>query len=388
MIAYDKKMLQNLYLVKEVKQWMKDGYLRDEQFRTIAAEHPVKFYHPNLIIRILLFIATLIALGGVTGILILLFAEAMDDGAMILAFFYGIGSCVFLDMVFIRGHHHYKSGVTEALLYHSIGWTVAGFMYIFDWQIYPGLIFSLIVLAFCAIRYADLISTAGAVGVFAYLVFQTFYDMGDIMKFFVPFALIIIFTPVYFYVRSLTKKVEMQPWKNVILLTEALALLLIYAAGNYFVVRNATESLLDLYLEEGQDIPYAIIFYALTAIVPALYLYFGIRKKDLVLIRVSLVVIAFSVFTFKYYFSLGHPEVTLTLAGAILIAIAMGLFRYLQIVRSGFTRDNLIKEKWAGANPEAFVISQTLGGNKPLEGEAVEMGGGGQSGGGGSSDGW
>jgi uncharacterized membrane protein YgcG len=388
MIAYDKKMLQNLYLVKEVKQWMKDGYVREEQFKTIAAEHPVKFYHPNIIIRILLFIATLIALGGVTGILLLLFDNAMDDSIMILAFFYGIGSCVFMELVFIKRIDHYKSGVTEALLYHSIGWTVAGFLYIADWQIYPGLIFSLVVLVFCAIRYADLISTAGAVGVFAYLVFQTFYDMGDVIKLFVPFALIAVFTPVYFYVRSLTKKAEMKLWKNVIVVTEALSLLLIYAAGNYFVVRNASESLLDLYLEEGQDIPYAIIFYALTVIVPVLYLYFGIVMKDLVLIRVSLVVIAFSVFTFKYYFSLGHPEVTLTLAGAILIAVAMGLFRYLQIVRSGFTRENLIKEKWAGANPEAFVISQTLGGNKPLEGEAAEMGGGGQSGGGGSSDRW
>lgn len=388
MIAYDKKMLQNLYLVKEVKQWMKDGYLREEQFRNIALEHPVKFYHPNLIIRILLFIATLIALGGVTGIFGLIFAGPMEESIMILAFFYGIGSCVVMEIVFIRGNHHYKSGVTEALLYHSIGWTVAGFLYMADWQIYPGLIFGFVVLAFCAIRYADLISTTGAVLVFAYLVFQAFYDMGDIMKFLVPFALIAAFTPIYFYVRGLSRKIEMQPWKNVIILVEALSLLLIYAAGNYFVVRNTTESLLDLYLEEGQDIPYAIIFYALTAIVPVVYLYFGIRKKDLVLIRVSLIVIAFSVFTFKYYFSLGHPEVSLTLAGAILITVAMGLFRYLRINRSGFTRENLIKEKWAGANPEAFVISQTLGGNKPLEGEAVEMGGGGQSGGGGSSDRW
>lgn len=388
MIAYDKNMLLNLNIVKETRQWVKDGYLRDDQFESIKTNHPTNFYHPNLIIRILLFIATLIALAGVTGILGLIFADALEEGIMILAFFYGLASFVLLELVFIKSSHHYKSGVTEALMYHSAGWTIGGFLYMIDFDLYAGLLFSLLILAFCAIRYGDLISTTGAVSVFAYLIFQTFYDMGDVMKFVIPFVLIVIFTPIYFFIKNLGNKLESRPWKNVLILTEALSLIMIYAAGNYFVVRNATESLLGLYLEEGENIPYTFIFYALTAIVPVLYLYWGIRNKDLVLIRVSLIALAFSVFTFKYYFSLGHPEITLTLAGATLIIIAMSLFRYLRIVRFGYTRENLIKEKWAAANPEAFVISQTLGGNKVPEGQPVELGGGGKSTGGGSSDGW
>jgi uncharacterized membrane protein YgcG len=102
------------------------------------------------------------------------------------------------------------------------------------------------------------------------------------------------------------------------------------------------------------------------------------------LLRVSLVALAFSVFTFKYYYSLGHTEITLTLAGAILIGIAIMLMRYLKVMRNGFTGDNLLSERWADMNVEALVISQTMGGNVAHAG-STDVGGGGDSGGGGAS---
>jgi len=384
MIAYDKTKLLNLQLVKEAKQWHKDEFIQEEQYTAIAQAHPANFYHPNLIIRILLFIATLIALGGITGLVALIFLDGMGDRILVLAFFYGLACFAGLEIIFIKENNHYKSGVNEAILYHSIGWTVGGFIYFAEGNEYGILFFALLVLIFASIRYADLISTIGAFAIFAYLIFKSFYDIGGIIQFVIPFVLIIVFTPLYFLFHHLRKSRELQIWNNVILINESLSLLVIYAAGNYFVVRNATESLLGIHIEEGHDIPYAFVFYILTGLIPIIYLYFGIRNKDIVLIRVSLVVLAFSAFTFKYYFSLGHPEITLTLAGAVLIVVALALFRYLRTMRNGFTRENIIKEKWASANPEAFIISQTLGGNKMATEEV--MGGGGVSTGGGSSD--
>jgi len=49
-------------------------------------------------------------------------------------------------------------------------------------------------------------------------------------------------------------------------------------------------------------------------------------------------------------------------------------------------KENILKEKWASSNPEAFVISQTLGGN--AMGPESTSGGGGTSGGAGSTDAW
>jgi uncharacterized membrane protein YgcG len=194
----------------------------------------------------------------------------------------------------------------------------------------------------------------------------------------------VIFSGAYFLIRKIKTQKNSFLWEDCLVLAEALSLIIVYAAGNYFVVRELSVSMLDLYLEDGQDIPLAILFYALTVIMPIVYLYLAIRNRDIVLLRVSLAVLAFSVFTFKYYFSLGHPEITFTSAGALLIVTALLISRYLRIPRNGFTRGKVLSEKWAESNPEAFVISQTLGGNKIAADESFQ-GGGGDFGGGGSS---
>jgi hypothetical protein len=97
-----------------------------------------------------------------------------------------------------------------------------------------------------------------------------------------------------------------------------------------------------------------------------------------------LFVIAFSVFTFKFYFSLGHPEITLTIAGLMLIGISLLIFTYLRSIRYGYTRENLLSEKWGNVNVQAILFSQTLGGNQmPASTQADaggEFGGGGATG--------
>jgi uncharacterized membrane protein YgcG len=375
MIAYNKTWLRNLQIVKEAKPWAKQSIISQDQFARIQEEYPSGFYHPNLFIRILLFIATLVAAGGVTGLLALMFGNAFDSEATIgtLSILYGAGSWLFFEMVFVRSNNHYKSGVNEALLYHSVGYTLLGFQLLVDFDEHFFLITSLLLCSFAAIRYADLVATCCAIASFA--------------GFIIPFVFMIVFSAMYFFARSFRKRSQFEPWKDCLIVCEVISLLLIYAAGNYFVVRELSISMMDLYLEQGQDIPFAYVFYILTVGIPTLYLYVGIKKKNVILLRVSLIALAFSVFTFKYYFSLGHPEITLTVAGFVLISIAMALFRYLRTPKNGFTRDNLLDEKWAGANPEAFVISQTLGGNQ-ISDQGLDYGGGGQSGGGGSSESW
>jgi uncharacterized membrane protein YgcG len=165
---------------------------------------------------------------------------------------------------------------------------------------------------------------------------------------------------------------------------EGVCLLLVYAAGNYLVIRELSIAMLNLELQPGQDIPLAILFYGLTIIIPILYLYAGISNKDLVLIRVSLIAIAFSAFTFKYYYSTGHHEITFTVSGFFLLVTSVLLLRWLKIPRNGFTRENILSEKWANSNAQAFIVSQTLGvGTRPEE-EQPKFGGG-ESGGGGAN---
>jgi uncharacterized membrane protein YgcG len=137
-------------------------------------------------------------------------------------------------------------------------------------------------------------------------------------------------------------------------------------------------------LEDGQDIPFAGVFYGLTILLPVIYLLKGIRNKNVVLLRIGMVVTAFSIYTFHHYYSLGPPEIILTIAGSVLLILAVLLIRYLKTIRHGFTGENILSEKWAGMNVQAFLVSQTMGGNQ-VSVDTKFKGGGGDFGGGGSS---
>ncbi|NOT75260.1 MAG: hypothetical protein HOP08_10050 [Cyclobacteriaceae bacterium] len=380
--AYNETNVYNLAVIKEAKRWNKSQFIDNQQLSVIRETYKVPFYHPNFTIRIILFVATILALSGVTGFFFLIFADAGETVMSIAGLFYGVASFVVLEKAFI-GNNHYKSGVTEALLYHAAGCIILGLAGLTDFNPHVIMWSCLFVISFAAIRYIDMLCTLAAVVSLAAVLFFEFYNMGGIFQQIIPFIFILGFTPIYFLSKRLSKRRDLKLWRTNFLIVEHASLLLIYLGGNYLVVRELSVAMLDLQLEPGQDIPFAIIFYALTVIIPVTYLYFGIKKKDMVLIRVSLIVLALSVFTFKYYYNFGHPEITITIAGVILLLISIALLNYLKINRDGFTRENLLTEKWAGMNVEAFVVSQTMGGN---QGAAPKVhGGGGSFGGGGAS---
>jgi len=383
--AYNTQRVYNLAVIKETKRWAKHDFIANEQFTKISEEYKTPLYHPNLIIRILLFIATLFALSGMTGILGLMVAQAGKEIIYTGCILYGVGSFVALEKMFIA-NNHFKSGVTEAVMYHACGLIIIGVGGLTDWNSMQLLwVTSLIVFSFAAFRYLDLMTTVAAIGSLAGIIFYNCFEAGGIFKQVIPFVFIFSFSAIYLLVRKLKSKDSLRIWRNNFLVLEIISLLLIYASGNYLVVRELSVNLMDLVLEEGENIPFAFLFYLLTVAVPIGYLYFGIKNNDMVLLRVSLILLAFTVFTFKYYYSLGHTEIMLMIAGAVLIGLAIALMRYLKTMRNGFTGENLLSSKWANMNLEAFVISQTMGGNQ-TDATKTTTSGGGSFGGGGSSE--
>lgn len=383
--AYNETWLHNLEVIKETKRWLKARFIEQVQFNVIAEAHPSSFYHPNFIIRILIFIATLIGLSGVTGLFALMI---LDAGQIVIStgcLLYGLGSFVFVDQAIIKNSKHYKSGLTEALIYHACGFTIGGFAGLVDFEMLSVLIISVMVLSFAAYRYLDLLTTIASLLTFAYFIFYVFYESGNIFQQIIPFVFILVFIPVYIISKKLKATDKLSIWTNNLIIVEALSLLLIYLAGNYLVVRELSVEMMNLTLGEGEDIPFAFLFYGLTVIIPLAYSYVGITNKDVVILRISLIVLAFSVFTLKYYTGFEQPEIILTVSGIILLGITLSLFNYLKTMKRGFTRDNLLSEKWSSMNAEAFIISQTMGGNQATnnpspEGKGGEFGGGGASG--------
>lgn len=379
--AYNAAYVLSLWLLKEVRSWKKHTLITTAQQETITKEYPVSFYHPNLMIRVLLFIATLLALSGVTGLFFLLFADVGESGLFVLSAVYGLGSFIVLEKVFIK-KNHYKSGVTEALIYHACAFTILGIAGFYDFDyLYLTLILCLLVFAWAAIRYLDLITTLAGLFSFGFLLFYSCYEQGGIIELIIPFVFMILFFGLYLFSRQLKQRYSLSVWRNNLLVIEAVSLLVVYLSTNYGVVRELSINLMEIEILPTEDIPFANVFYVLTAAIPLACLYLGIRLKDIVLLRVSLVGLAATAFTFKYYFLIIDTEWLLTLAGGILIGISIAVMRYLKADKHGFTRKPLLRSAEA-MNLEAFVISQTLGGNQTNQGET---GGGGESGGGGAT---
>jgi uncharacterized membrane protein YgcG len=153
---------------------------------------------------------------------------------------------------------------------------------------------------------------------------------------------------------------------------------LFYASGNYFVVEDVGEMLFP-----GFHMPFSFIFWIFTALTPLGYVYFGLKIHDRLLLRIGLLMIALSVLTFKYYFSVGHHEVTLTVAGAILLLVAYYAIRYLKNNSGKFTYQADRSDDNPGfQGTEALVIAQTASGSVVPE---KDFGfGGGKFGGGGA----
>jgi hypothetical protein len=170
--AYNIEWLYSLAVIKDSRRWARQKLISAEQLSSIHQSYPCGFYHPNFIIRILLFVATLLALSGVTGLLGL-FISGLDESVIwVGCLLYGIVSFVVLDLIFISEYKHYKTGVTEALLYHSCLFTIIGLSGLIDLDnTHLVLVFCCVVFLFAAIRYLDLVCSAAFMISFVLFIF-------------------------------------------------------------------------------------------------------------------------------------------------------------------------------------------------------------------------
>jgi uncharacterized membrane protein YgcG len=166
---------------------------------------------------------------------------------------------------------------------------------------------------------------------------------------------------------------------------EILSLFTFYFSGNYLVVREMSGSLLGMNLPEGRDIPLAILFYLFTALIPFGYLYRAIQSRDRIMLRTGLIIFAIAVLTFKYYYSLGHHEISLTLAGILMIAFVWILLKYLSTPKYGLTaKEDAHGNALLNTYIETIVIAESF--KNPRQEKGLDFGGGKFGGGGAGSD--
>lgn len=379
-IAYNPEEVIKKNTLSMVKSWYKAKWVKENQWSEIKERYQNNLYSPSVLMRLFLFFATCLGTSTIAVMLSFMFElYDGDTGIRVMLVVVGSGLMFFTEYIIIKENKHFKSGVTEAGYYVGLNFLYFGFLG-FEYNngiLYAGL--AILFFSFAALRYLDLLSIIGAIISFLYLLFLAFEPLIAIF----PFIVMLVFSGLFYISKKTEPKTTAVLWKDHFTMFNAIALLLIYLGGNYFVVRQISQEMMGLTLTQGEDIPFAFLFYAFTFLIPIGYLLWGILKKEKLFIRISLLTLALSVITIKYYYGFGHTEVTITVAGAVMTAVALYISNYLKTIKNGFTREQLLSSEWDNSDLTAYIASQTLGGHaideSSFKGKGGEFGGGGAS---------
>jgi hypothetical protein len=218
------------------------------------------------------------------------------------------------------------------------------------------------------------------------IVFYGVIPLGDMAKIAMPFLLMAISFFVYLFIKRYKNDNRFRYYKTCCTLIEILALITLYVSGNYFVVREVSNTMFALNLKEGESVPGGWIFWITTILLPVLYIVRGIQKRDVILLRTGLLLVAAIVCTIRYYYHFGPLEVIMTISGIVMILTAYIITKYLTPSKYGFTHAEPNDPEFAGMlQLESLVVAQTFDQTTPVEPDKRFDFGGGSGGGGGAT---
>lgn len=392
MIIYNKTWLNNLYVHEQAEQEKAAGRLTKAEVDAIKQAYPVGFYKPGLFARIGIFILTFIVVCASAGLLTLM-ANSLDiTNSFGWFLFLAILSGSTLEIM-VRSKNHYRSGADDALLWMTGLFLAVSFNLlvekITDNHKIDSLALSCFILAGSVIftlRYLDRVMSAVACSAIFAVIFFAVQKLGPVGEASMPFVMIIASGVVYITGIQVSRQLTAPYHVNSLIWAQVVSLLVLYAAGNYYVVDRLNNVLKDLPGTSG-NIALGQFFWAWTMVLPIAYLLRGLFKKDVILIRLGLLLIGAAVCTFRYYYHIVSPEAALSIGGTVILVLSYYAIQYLKTPKHGFTyNDTGQSDLLDNIKVEALITAGTLNHTAPTA-EQNRFGGG-NFGGGGSSGGY
>ena len=383
MTAYNPDSLKNLFVSEQAEEAYLAECIDDETYKKIILSHPVNFYSPNTFVQIGLGILTVFISMASLGILYMI---AKPHNFYYLFFVFGLLSFAGLE-VLINSNKHYNSGVDNVLLWSASGFTVIGLSGVVDNTLNNELVLSIISLLICtvaALRYSDrIMGIAAFISLYVFLFYfnKSYLPMA---AFSFPFILISLSFLCWLLFKKLNENKSNFIYQNLCSVLSITAILAFYFSGNFFLVSELSKEHFQLELSEANKI-YKAIFWIWTMAIPILYIWKGIKEKDLIFTRGGILLFAVSVLTFRYYHSILPAEIALITAGVLLMISSYWLMDFLQTPKIGFRFKQSGREGNL-ANLEALVIGEAFGHSQVQPTADPTQFGGGDFGGGGAGD--
>ena len=341
MIAYNKTGMDNLYTQNRLEDACRANCISVDELENCKKNFPVSFYTPNFLIRVGLFLLTVIIASFALGFFgLLVTAGGNTEAFRLLPIFFGIASYVLLE-VFVK-RYHYESGVDDALL-----WLSAVFIFVGINSLLPHIsslanaLLIFVIASYLSLRFVDTAMSVVACLALLAVFFFAYIRFGDFAKATASFLIMTIAGLIYFISNKSKRQYEFRYYADCLLLIEITSLVCFYVAANYYAVRETSNAMFQLGLKEGEGIPMGWIFWILTVLIPVIYIVRGIQKHDMVLLRTGLILTAVTIFTLRHYYHILSTEGAMVLGGSVMIILAYLLIRYLKKPKHAFTSDEV-----------------------------------------------
>jgi len=388
MIAYNGEWLDNAALQQEAAYACKEECISAEEKARIDAAYPAGFYTPNPFIRVGLFLFTsMVVLFSLALCYRPFFMTSLDYGWPALLFFFGIAVYAALEL-FIKEKNHHRSGVDDGLLWMS-AILLSVFIIYLDMPSWLRCAMVFLVAAYFTLRFADMLMCACAILALLATIFYLYLETGPMARATVPFLIMAASVLIYLLTQRYSNIEKYRHYTHCFTSAEITSLITLYLAGNYFIVREVSNQMFSLHLLPGQSIPAGWLFWTTTIAIPIIYLLLGVQKKNLLLLRIGLLLSAASAYTIRQYYSLLSIEAIMTLCGLFLIALAYILIRYLHTPKRGFSYHPLNRAQlFEGLQAESLIITETFATPQTPPNSSDFKFGGGTGGGAGADGAW
>ncbi len=379
MQAYKQKDLYNRMVQQQASGAFEMQNIDADTYRKILEAHASDLYTPNFFIRIASGLLTAIAV-IFSGLLLGLMANASSEEFLVpFVLFLCIACYVVLELL-IKQKQYYNAGVDNVLMCCSIIFLVSSF-FIEDYtgNDIAAASFATIFCLWLCIRFTD--------GFMALLSFSALYILiillcskaGLIGEAIAPFALMFISVIVYAVATRSLKNENLLFYHYSCKAVRFLTLISFYISANYFIINEAGKAMFSSTTSMPQTL--SMLYWILSVLIPIVYIVYGLRKRDLLFIRIGFVLLIATILTIHYYHQFLPPEINMLIGGLSLIAISYALTKYLRIPKHGYSFENTYRNKKELMNVEALIIAQVFGKSNNKQ-KGFEFGGGSSGGGG------
>ncbi len=390
MYAYNKTLLEQTFLVEEAQNLKEGGFINSDQFRLMEGQLLALKTQKSFLVRIGLFLVGLILCASIAGVMTLFLYSMMSmHGAGWMAFFFSLICIGGLEWM-VRTKNYFGYGLDDAFLLSAQLASAVCLYILLDemdlpqrWMIWFFIIGIGAVMAFCAIRYINILSALGACVSLTAVVGYWFVQENISLT---PW-IIMLFAALLGIGFTIWRKRLTNPfYTNIIQLVVYYSYVLFYLSGNLWALRYF--SYYFYYSEEDSSrlfMEFLIFFYwVFSFLVPVLYLFYAIKTRDKGWLWIGGICLFFSIYTWIQFDNSLSIEWWLTLGGGVLFGLSLWLIKRLKNRKTGLTfQPDLLNNEVSFVDAEALIVAAQLGLKPEATQEApMKFGGGGFSGGG------